>query len=108
MKTPLPGQKVRGSETGRAIMALLDLLGRRWCLRVLWELREERLSFRGLQARCDGISPTALNQRLKELRQAGLVDLADAGGYGLSERGRDLVAQLLPLHRFAENWARGL
>ena len=30
---------VRGSRTGRPIMALLDLLGRRWTLRILWELR---------------------------------------------------------------------
>ena len=29
---------VRGSRTGRRIMALLDLLGRRWTLRILWEL----------------------------------------------------------------------
>lgn len=108
MNTPVPGKKVRGSNSGRPIMALLDLLGRRWCLRVLWELREERLSFRALQTRCEQVSPTVLNQRLKELREAGLVDLAKEGGYGLSERGRDLVAQFLPLHRFAENWARDI
>ena len=89
-------------------MALLDLLGRRWCLRVLWELREDRLSFRALQARCEQVSPTVLNQRLKELREAGLVDLADQGGFGLTERGRDLAWQLMPLHRFAETWARDL
>lgn len=108
MRTPLPGQNVRGSQTGRPIMALLDLLGRRWCLRVLWELREERLSFRALRARCEDVSPTALNQRLKDLREAGLVDLVEGSGYGLSERGQDLVAHILPLHRFAENWARDL
>ena len=33
---------VRGSRTGRPIMALLDLLGRRWTLRIIWELREDR------------------------------------------------------------------
>ena len=39
MTRPIPGKPVRGSKTGRPIMALLDLLGRRWALRVLWELR---------------------------------------------------------------------
>ena len=34
---------VRGSRSGRPIMALLDLLGRRWTLRILWELREQAL-----------------------------------------------------------------
>ena len=89
-------------------MALLDLLGRRWCLRILWELREEPLSFRALQRRCVPVSPSVLNQRLKELREAGLIEPNDGDGYGLSDRGRDLTAQFLPLHRFAENWAKEL
>jgi len=55
--TPLPGRPVRGSATGRPIMALLDLLGRRWALRVLWELRSGPVpSFRELQSRCGGVS----------------------------------------------------
>jgi hypothetical protein len=33
---PLPGRAVRGSTTGRPIMALFDLIGRRWTLRVIW------------------------------------------------------------------------
>ena len=60
---------VRGSSSGRPIMALLDLLGRRWALRLIWELREGPLVFRALQARC-GVSPSVLNTRLAELREA--------------------------------------
>ena len=54
-------------------MALLDLLGRRWALRILWELRDEPLRFRELQQACDGLSPSVLNTRLGELREAGIV-----------------------------------
>jgi len=32
---------VRGSRSGRPIMALLDLLGRRWTLRIIWELHRQ-------------------------------------------------------------------
>ncbi|HTO53257.1 MAG TPA: transcriptional regulator, partial [Myxococcota bacterium] len=46
MPTPRPGAAVRGSRSGRPIMAALDLLGRRWALRVLWELRNGPHSFR--------------------------------------------------------------
>ena len=66
--TPRPGRPVRGSKTGRPIMALMDLLGRRWALRVIWELRDGRLTFRALQEACGGVSPTVLNQRVRELR----------------------------------------
>jgi DNA-binding HxlR family transcriptional regulator len=95
---------VRGSTSGRPIMVLLDLLGRRWTLRMLWELRGEALVFRELQLRCDGMSPSVLNQRLAELREALIVETTDTG-YGLTRQGRALLEQLGPLHQWAESWA---
>lgn len=106
MPAPLPGSRVRGSTTGRPIMALLDLLGRRAALRVVWELRDGRLTFRALQAAAH-TNPSVLNTRLTELRDAGLVD-HDADGYGLTARGRSLASLVLPLHSWAEDWAREL
>ncbi|QOZ74837.1 transcriptional regulator [Bradyrhizobium sp. CCBAU 53351] len=97
---------VRGSRTGRPIMALLDLLGRRWSLRILWELREGPLTSRALRTACDEASPTVLQTRLMELREAGFVELGDAGGYGLTPLGRELCEMVMPLHRFAEKWKR--
>ncbi|MEQ1437857.1 helix-turn-helix domain-containing protein [Fontimonas sp. SYSU GA230001] len=100
-------RRVRGSRSGRPVMMLLDLLGRRWTLRVLWELRGEPLNFRALQAACSGMSPSVLNQRLAELREARLVEPADAG-YALTVRGRELLALFEPVSRWAETWARDL
>ncbi|MBR0740209.1 helix-turn-helix transcriptional regulator [Bradyrhizobium liaoningense] len=97
---------VRGSRTGRPIMALLDLLGRRWSLRILWELRDEPLTSRALRTACDEASPTVLQARLTELREAGFVELGEAGGYGLTPQGRELCETFMPLHRFAERWKR--
>src|SRR5581483_391921 len=99
---------VRGSRTGRPVMALLDLLGRRWTLRIVWELRQDRsLTSRALRSACDEASPTVLNERLKELREAGFVDLGEAGGYSLTPLGRELNATALPLYHFAEKWRKG-
>lgn len=86
-------------------MALMDLLGRRGTLRLLWELRDGHAqSFRLLRASADGISPSVLNTRLKELRDARLVELAETG-YALTAEGRELVRHLKPLNRWAEAWA---
>ena len=99
-------RRVRGSRTGRPVMALLDLLGRRWTLRIVWELREDRaLTSRALRTACDEASPTVLNERLQELREAGFVDLGEAGGYALTPLGKELAAQVMPLYRFAEKWS---
>jgi DNA-binding HxlR family transcriptional regulator len=105
MATPRPGRRVRGSTTGRPIMALLDVLGRRWALRILWELRNGALTFRALQDACGGTGPTVLNQRLKELRESGLVQAAD-GGYVLTPMGHELRELLMPLVNWSTHWAR--
>ena len=102
----LKKRAVRGSTSGRPIMALLDLLGRRWSLRIIWELREQPLTSRALRAACDQASPTVLQTRLSDLREAGFVELIPASGYCLTELGKDLLETFLPLHRFAERWSK--
>lgn len=102
--TPLPGRPVRGSTTGRPIMALLDLLGRRWTLRILWELRgDATLTFRALQQRCDGVSSSVLATRLRELGEADLADHA-GDGYTLTDQGRSLFGTLVQLDAWAAGW----
>ncbi len=108
MALPKPGSPVRGSQTGRPIMALLDLLGRRWLLRILWELRDTPLTFRELRERCDAMSPTVLNQRLHELRDADIVMLEEPGGYTLTRSGWQLLEALMPLQRWSTQWQKRL
>jgi DNA-binding HxlR family transcriptional regulator len=88
-------------------MALLDLLGRRWSLRVLWELRAGALSFRALRERCDDASPSVLNVRLSELRELGLVEAGEQG-YLLTPQARALGELLLPFDAWAQRWAAKL
>jgi len=89
-------------------MVLLDALGRRWTLRILWELQRagSALSFRGLRAACDDLSPTVLNERLRDLRTLGIVEV-QADGYVLTTEGHSLGAQLIGLHGWAERHLRG-
>jgi DNA-binding HxlR family transcriptional regulator len=88
-------------------MVLLDLLGRRWALRVLWELRDgEALTFRELQTRCDEVSSSVLNDRLRELRQARILESKPGDGYVLTSDGQKLLKALLPLDAWAKAWAR--
>lgn len=104
---PRLGKPVRGSTTGRPVMALLDLLGRRWTLRVIWELRDGSQTFRSLRERCGGISPSVLNRRLAELREVHLVETGGAG-YALTANGRSLLEIFEPVNRWAEEWTRAL
>jgi len=105
MATPRPGRRVRGSQTGRPIMAALDLLGRRWALRILWELRAGALPFRALREACGDVSPAVLNTRLAELREAGIVESTSLG-YAATASGRELCRALDPLSRWAQRWSK--
>ncbi len=100
--TPLPGRRVRGSSSGRPIMAALDLFGRRGTLRVLWELREATLTFRALQSAAQ-TNPALLNTRLRELRESALVVHGD-DGYRLTPLGAELLRALEPLSAWAQRW----
>jgi DNA-binding HxlR family transcriptional regulator len=107
MSTPRPGAKVRGSESGSPVNALFDLLGRRWTLGILWYLGDEGDSprtFRNLQERCGGVSPSILNSRLKELRDADIVGRT-VDGYVLTERGKELRSFIVPLAKWSARWS---
>lgn len=86
-------------------MALLDLLGRRWVLRIMWELRDEPAGFRQLQLRCDEMSPSTLTQRLGELKQADVLEVFDEQ-YRLTAEGQELLRMLAPLRAWATRWAQ--
>jgi DNA-binding HxlR family transcriptional regulator len=86
-------------------MAALDLLGRRWSLRVLWELRSGPQGARALLARCHPMSSSVLYERLRELTAASLVDRDDQGDYVLTPLGASLGAAIEPLDDWAQQWA---
>jgi DNA-binding HxlR family transcriptional regulator len=107
-RIPMPGQPVRGSRSGAPIMALFDLLGRRWAMGVLWTLAEAGpCSFGTLEALCETISPGVLSTRLKELQSARLIENSP-DGYRVTRRGRELYGMLEPMGRWSKAWAREL
>ena len=89
-------------------MAAMDLLGRRWALRILWELRDGPLGARALRAKCDGMSSSVLYDRLRDLDSSGLVERTSDDEYGLSQMGASLGAALEPLDAWAGSWAISL
>jgi DNA-binding HxlR family transcriptional regulator len=107
MTIPFPEQPVRGSKTGKPIMALLDLIGRTWALGIIWNLAEHVLTFRELQSFCSGISPTLLNTRLKELRATNII-IKTTKGYALTEIGKELLLLIYPMGDWAKNWRDNL
>jgi len=83
---------------------LLDLLGRRHSLTIFWTLRTTPRSFRALEASLD--APSAqVSQRARELREAGLIEVDEAGDYRLTTHGRRLQGLLEPLSDWAQDWA---
>ncbi len=104
MAIPKPGTKVRGSATGAPIMAIFDLLGRHWAMGVVWNLDDGPMTFRTLQQKCGDISPSMLNTRLKELKEADIVERT-LEGYILTPRGIVLRDALKPVGQWSLKWA---
>ncbi|HUR89054.1 MAG TPA: winged helix-turn-helix transcriptional regulator [Ramlibacter sp.] len=90
-----------------ATSQLLGLLEARYAIRVLWALRDGHAqTFRLLQDSVGGITPNTLNTRIKELREAGLVN-HDTGGYVVTPQGAELLKRLSDLPAFATKWVAG-
>jgi DNA-binding HxlR family transcriptional regulator len=102
---PRPGQPVRGSTSGRAVMALFDLIGRRWTLRIIWELQQASrpLTFRELRSACGDISSSVLTRRLHELTDV-LITARARDGYTLTDTGIRLVTSLQPVLEWSRDW----
>lgn len=105
MSNPIPGKPVRGSKTGVPVMALFDLLGRTWAMGVVWQLQDGPYTFRDLQEKCESISPSLLNSRIKELRKADIVERT-LEGYQLTDRGKKLITLLRPFGDWSREWAK--
>jgi len=105
MAQPIPGHPVRGSKSGQPIMALFDLLSRSWAMGIIWNLSKGPCNFRELQERCETVSPTTLNTRLKELTIAFIIERTE-DGYCLTKSGKDLFDLLFPVGKWAKNWAK--
>lgn len=104
---PLPGTPVRGSESGRSMMAAFDLFGRRWAILVVWELRTGTRTFSELQRAIGSVSTSVLATRLKELGAANIVRNQD-GEYSLTAVGRALLVAVAPLELWARAWSKSL
>lgn len=83
---------------------LVDLLGRRHALAIVWELRGPSQTFRVLVQRLAAPEPQ-VSQRLRELRESGLIEVDEAGDYRFTSEGRRLLDLLEGLETFAEGWA---
>jgi|SRR5215213_9098868 len=88
--------------SARPVESVFELLGRRWALRLVWELRRSTLTFSELRRRT-GISPAVLSARLRDLGDADVIERDGGGRYRLSGRGRELARVLYELNRWAEH-----
>ena len=89
-------------------MAALNLLSRRWVLRIIWELRNGPRGFREMQTLCDRMSPDTLSTRLAELKEAGIVESDPEGALALTPLGRKLGPALTELDAWAATWAEAV
>ena len=90
-------------------MALFDLIGRRWTLRIIWELQQASgpLTFRELRSACGGISSSVLTRRLHELTDV-LITAHTGDGYTLTDTGDRLVTSLQPALEWSHAWNQEL
>lgn len=92
------------------VAAAARLLGDRWTLIVLRDLADRSRRFTELERSGEGISPSMLAQRLRELEAQGLLtrtsyhEIPPRVEYGLTAKGRDALPVVEALRTFGDRW----
>ncbi|MGA5540815.1 winged helix-turn-helix transcriptional regulator [Mycobacterium sp. NPDC051198] len=98
----------RGEDPANApMLAVMELLGQRWVLRVIWELEPGSLGFLELRRHMGNCSSSMLSERLQQLVAAGLVVKNETGAWELTVAGAGLGAALSGLWDWSESWKAG-
>jgi DNA-binding HxlR family transcriptional regulator len=100
----IPGPLVRGPSADRPLELAFELLGHKWALWILWELRDGPLGPRPLMRACGELSPTVMYDRIAELSEAGLVKIGNKALYSLTPHGKSLVEIMDPMEAWAKRW----
>ncbi len=74
---------------------------------IIWIMSDGPLNFRELQAKCETVSPTTLNIRIKELTEALLIERCETG-YKVTHLGAELFTLIKPVGKFAKKWGTKL
>ena len=86
------------------LTTVVDVLSRRGVLSVVRLLTAGPASYRSLEHKV-GVVGSVLQQRLRDLRQLGVVEVAESGEYRLSAEGRRLLGVLDRLETWSQEWA---
>ena len=94
-----------------AVVDVWELLGRRWSLHILKNLKtREVIRFNELKRSLPGISSTVLSERLLELEREGLVtkkiypEVPPRVEYSITPQARELGVIIRDLARWANRW----
>ncbi|SUD49071.1 Uncharacterized HTH-type transcriptional regulator ytcD [Nocardia otitidiscaviarum] len=103
-----PPAASRADAADLPLLAVMDLVGQRWVLRVLWELEPGPLGFLELRRRMGNCSSSMLSVRLQRLQSAGAVVKQTDRSYELTPAGRELATALEPLWAWSRRWSGAL
>ena len=99
---------MRGEEVRCGLDVVLDVVGGKWKLLLLWELQERPRRFGELRRSMDGISEKVLIQQLRDLEADGIVhrhqynEVPPKVEYSLTPLAESLNAALEPLCLWGE------
>ncbi|MDT0266086.1 helix-turn-helix domain-containing protein [Streptomyces sp. DSM 44915] len=105
---PPPGEQPPDLDHCREIHETLTILGDRWSLIIIGQLRDRRLRFGELQRAASGISQRMLTLTLRRLEREGLIARTAYAAvpprveYSLTEVGSALLGPALELGRWAD------
>lgn len=96
------------SEKGCSLKDVLEIIGGKWAMPIIYILSKGKLRFKELERSVDGINTRMLVKELKNMESNGIVirkvfaTVPPTVEYSLTEKGRNLLPSIISLY----NWGK--
>lgn len=87
------------------IGAAMHVIGQKWTALLLRDLSSGPKRFRDFGESVPELNPRTLSARLEDLREQGVIEECDQGGYQLTEKGEALIPVLKAMADWGDKWS---
>jgi DNA-binding HxlR family transcriptional regulator len=107
----MENKKIKVSENGCSLRDVLDIIGGKWSMPIIYHLSKGKMRFKELERSVEGINTRMLVKELKNMEVNGIITrqvfatVPPMVEYALTEKGEKLLPSIISLHKWGQEFA---
>ena len=108
----IPNKKIKVSEKTCSLRDVLDIIGGKWSMPIIYILSKGKMRFKELERSVEGINTRMLVKELKNMEANGIVTrevfptVPPTVEYTLTHKGEKLLPSIISLHKWGQEFTQ--